>query len=241
MAGNSQRKLRILHTADVHMESLGDKACHSFEVLVDLAIKTKVDLVMIAGDLFDHNRVKDELVGFVAEQLRRLPVDVVILPGNHDCLIPDSVFNRAEFWNKSTNVQVFRAPHGETLDLPGLGVLIWGKAIDSYEGDLQPLAGIPRPQRTGRWHIAMAHGYYVGSKAPSFPSLQITQEELVSSGWDYIALGHLPVFRCVCDGPVKAYYCGTPSSLSSTVAIVDLADKTGIQVSCCSLQDRKII
>ena len=46
----------------------------------------EVDMLLIAGDLFDHNRVPDETIAFVQEQLRRLQRPVVILPGNHDCL-----------------------------------------------------------------------------------------------------------------------------------------------------------
>lgn len=158
MVDGSRMRRRILHTSDLHLASLGDRACHSLEALVELVIKTKVDLVIVAGDLFDHNKVGDNLVSFVAEQLQRLPVYVAIVPGNHDCLTPDSVFRRAALWRKCANVRVFRAPHGETLDLPGLGISLWGKSIDSYEHDVRPLAGIPRPQGNGQWHIAVAHG-----------------------------------------------------------------------------------
>ena len=234
MVDGSRMQRRILHTSDLHLASLGDRACHSLEALVDLAIKTKVDLVIIAGDLFDHNKVDDGLVNFVAEQVQRLSAYVAILAGNHDCLAPGSAFRRAGLWKNCANVRVFRAPQGETLDLPSLGVSLWGKSIDSYEHDVRPLAGIPRPKGDGQWYIAVAHGYCVGAGPPVFRSYHITQEEIITSGWDYIALGHLITFECVCDEPVKAYYCGSPS-LSGTVAIVDLAEETGVQVTCCSL------
>ena len=234
MTDSKRMPWRVLHTSGLHLVSLDDRACHSLEALVALAIKAKVDLVIVAGDLFDHNRVNDSLISFVVEQLQRLPVYVAILPGNHDCLASGSAFNRAELWQNCPNVRVFRAPHGEILDLPGLGMSLWGKSIDSYEHDVQPLAGIPRPQGNGQWHIAVAHGYYVGAEPPLFPSYQITEEEIVTSGWDYIALGHLVTFGCVCNEPVKAYYCGSPS-LSGTVAIVDLAEETGVQVTRYSL------
>ena len=234
MVDSSRMQRRILHTSDLHLASLGDRACHSLEALVELASKTKVDLVIIAGDLFDHNRVDDNLISFVVEQLQRLLVYVAILPGNHDCLATGSVFDRTELWKNCANVRVFRAPHGETLTLPGLGVSVWGKPITSFMSDIQPLAGIPRRQSNRQWHIAVAHGYYVDTQPPAFPSLHITQEEIVTSGWDYIALGHSVGFRCVCDEPVKACYCGSPS-VSGTVAIVNLAEETGVQVNCYSL------
>lgn len=230
MVDGSRRQRRVLHTSDLHLGLFGDSACQGLKEVVNLAISAKVDLVIVAGDLFDHNRVDENLVSFVVEQLRRLPVPVAILPGNHDCLTPDSVFERVELWQNCANVRIFRSPHGEMLNLPELGVLLWGKAHDSYDHDVLPLAGIPRPQRNGQWHIAVAHGYYVGVGPPLFPSYHITQEEIVTSGWDYIALGHMLPFGCVCSEPVKAYYSGSPS-LSGTMAIVDLVEETGVQVT----------
>jgi len=234
MADGSRMQRRVLHTADLHLEKLNDKAYHSLEALVNLAIEPKVDLVIIAGDLFDHNRVDDSVVSFVVEQLQRVPAYVAILPGNHDCLVPDSVYHRVELWKGATNVRIFREPQGETLVLPGLGVSLWGKANVSHDGDLRPLAGIPQPLEKGQWHMAVAHGYYVDDKPPRFPSLHITREEIVISRQDYIALGHWPVFRCVCSEPVKAYYCDSPP-LFGTVVIVDLAEETGVQVTRCPL------
>lgn len=230
MVNSGRKERRILHTSDLHLISVGDKACQSLEAVVDLAIKTKVDLVIIAGDLFDDNRVADDLVSFAVAQLQRLPVYVVVLPGNHDCLAPDSVYNRMELWRDAANIRIFRAPLGETFAFPSLGVSVWGKSIDSYESDLRPLAGIPQPQRNGQWHIAVAHGYYYSSAAPLLLSFHITEEEIVASGHDYVALGHLIAFGCVSSEPVKAYYSGSPS-LAGTLAIVDFSEETGVQVT----------
>lgn len=229
MTNSKRMRRRVLHTSDLHLAVLGDRACRSLEVLGSLTIKTEVDLVIIAGDLFDHDWVDDDLVSFVVGELQRWPAYVVILPGNHDCLVPGSAFDRTDLWKSCANVRIFREPQGEILDLPGLGVTLWGKSMDSYEYDVRPLAGIPNPQENGRWHIAVAHGFYVNREPPLFPSYHITHEEIVTSDWDYIALGHLINFSCVCDEP-KAYYCGSPS-LSGTVAIVDLSEEDGVQVT----------
>jgi hypothetical protein len=86
-----------------------------------------VDLVIFAGDLFDHNRIREDLIRFVTEQLQRLTVPVVILPGNHDCLIPDSIFDKTELWEDCGKLHIFMDPRGETLEIPELGVSLWGK------------------------------------------------------------------------------------------------------------------
>lgn len=117
---------RILHTSDLHMAFLGDKGCRGLESVVNTAIKRRADLLLVAGDLFDHNRVDEDLLEFVRAQFWRLPIPIVVLPGNHDCLVPGSVFSRTEFWKACRNLHVFRETHGETLDLPYLNVSIWG-------------------------------------------------------------------------------------------------------------------
>ena len=228
MVDDSKMPRRILHTSDLHLESLNDKGCRSLEAIIDIAIKVNVDLCIIAGDLFGHNRVNDNLVSFVVKQLRRLPAYAVLLPGNHDCLAPESVYHRAELWRDANNIRVFQAPQGETLPFPGL--LVWGKPLTSYTGTLRPLAGVSQHQGGGQWHIAVAHGYYVDTEPALFPSYNITREEIISANQDYIALGHVAAFRRVCDESVKVYYSGAPQ-VCGTVNIVNLKEKTGVQVT----------
>jgi DNA repair exonuclease SbcCD nuclease subunit len=224
---------RILHTSDLHLAFPDDNACQSLQGVVNLAIKSRVDILLVAGDLFDHNRVEDSLLEFVKEQFRRLPIPVVVLPGNHDCLVPGGVFSKSGFWQDCRNIHVFRETQGETLDLPHLNVSIWGKPIDTYMGDVHPLEDIPAAGNDDAWNIAMAHGYFVDTESPIHPSYHITEAEIEKADRDYIALGHVPVFRCVCDNPV-AYYAGSPS-MFGTAALVTLSEKTGVQVTRCTL------
>lgn len=240
MANGRRAKRRLLHTSDLHLELLDDSGCRSLKLVVDLAIKTNADLVVIAGDLFDSNRVSDDVVTFAVQHLRRLSVDAIIAPGNHDCLVPDSVYNRMYLWDDATNVRIFRALEGETLAFPDLGISVWGKPLASYGDDVGPLEGIPQPQRDGQWHIAVAHGYFMGPQSRPWASFHITTEEIIRSCRDYVALGDSHAFGCVCSGPVNAYYCGSPSSGTGTVAIVDLMDGTEVQVACYSLRELEV-
>jgi exonuclease SbcD len=98
--------LRIIHTADVHLgarhDDLGEQASAqrerqfaAFVATVDLAIAEKVDLVLIAGDLFDSNVQPRRSVERVAAQLKRLAeakIRVVILPGTHDVYDRSSIY-----------------------------------------------------------------------------------------------------------------------------------------------------
>ncbi len=201
------------------------------EALVDVSIGANVDLVLIAGDFFDSNRVENNVVSFVTEQLLRLYAHVVILAGNHDCLVPGSIYDRTEMWKGATNVHILREPEGETLKFPGLGISVWGKPAISYGDDGAPLGGMPQPRQEGQWHVAIAHGYFCGPGGRSWASFQITAEEIIASGQDYIAMGDSHAFTCVCSEPTKAYYSGSPSYATQSVAIIDLAENTGVQVT----------
>lgn len=219
---------RILHTSDLHLLTLNGPACKNFEAVINLGIKTQAELLIIAGDFFDRNRIADNLLEYVGEQINRLSIPVVILPGNHDCLVADSVYNRQDFWSRYRNVYIFRDGHGETIDFPALNISVWGKPIDSDLKDVHPLEGMPQPEDKNSWNIAVVHGYFVQSLPRMPSSYSFTEAEILGTSWDYIALGHIPLFRMVCDDPA-AYYSGAPTP-EGTAALIELNVEKGIQV-----------
>lgn len=210
---------------------LDDSGCRGLEAVVDLAVTADVDLMVICGDFFDSNRVKDDVVRFAVQELQRADVETVIVAGNHDCLVAESVYNRVEPWTGASKVRILRGLDGETLVLPHLGISVWGKPLATYGDGAAPLEGMPPSQEDGRWHLAVAHGYFMGPQSRPWASFHITSEEIAASRRDYVALGDSHAFACVSGGPVKAYYSGSPCSGTETVAIVDLDDRTGVRVT----------
>ena len=245
MIPEKRKQLRILHTSDVHVgegdsgkaEYLESHAPQSLKAVVDLAIRTNADMVIFAGDLFEWNSVSHDVVNFTLEQLRRLPVPAIILPGNHDCLDSNSIYHKVDFLKAAPNVHIFTDLDGETFSFPNLDVAVWGRPIYSYENDFRPLSSIP-PRGRERWHIAVAHGFYVKPEPDTFFNVrmcwQISREEIVATCRDYVALGHTEGFACVCNEPVKAYYSGSPSTTGAAL-IVDFVDGMEPQVIPCPL------
>ncbi len=229
---------RILHTSDIHLDRPGDTPSLCLEKLVDVAIEREVDLVLIAGDLFDHNRIGEKVFGATLTQLGRLSVPVVILPGNHDCLIPEAVLLRPEF-QENDDIHVIDSPDGEILDMPSLGLSFWGRSLSSYEADIRPLVGLPATIRVDRWNIVIAHGYHANGSAANLRGLIISDDDIAASArWDYVALGHIPVFRCVSSEKPVAYYSGS-ASVVGTVVLVDFDEETGTQVTSVSCRDEE--
>jgi DNA repair protein SbcD/Mre11 len=229
----SRRPLRLLHTADVHLEgdgygdsgAGGDVGRRTFRRIVDRALTDDVDLLLIAGDLFDHNRVSDDTVGFVRAELDRFRRPIVILPGNHDCLEPNGVHARHDLTRGAPHVRVIRALDGELLELPELDAVVWGRGMREHAIAFQPLAGIPRRDE-GRWCLGMGHGFFFDAGERPDRSSPIFADQIRDSGWDYLALGHHHVQTDVSQGGVTAYFAGLPG----TVLSVECSAAAGIRV-----------
>jgi DNA repair exonuclease SbcCD nuclease subunit len=219
----------VLHTADLHLDGdaygrAEDLPAHRereqrvFRQVIDRALADQVDLVLIAGDLFDHNRVSDESVAFVRAELARLRQPVVILPGNHDCLETNGVHDRHDFAKDAGHVRVIRRLDGETIDFPELDLVVWGRGMAEHAPSFQPLAHIPsRDPR--RWCLAMGHGFFYDERQRPERSSPIFAEEIRDTGWDYVALGHHHLQANVSQPGVTAWYAGAPG----TVVRVDFA------------------
>jgi DNA repair exonuclease SbcCD nuclease subunit len=208
--------VRILHTSDVHADD-SPTGVQAVAALVDLALAREVDAMVIVGDFFDHNRVEAAAGQAVVDELTRLPVPVVVLPGNHDPLMAGTVYERLAL---PSHVRLIVDGDGETVVLDGLDVEIWGKPHLSYD-DNRPLAGLP-PRGTARWQVALAHGQLVQGSGDLHRSYLITREEIEASERDYVALGHWDVPRNVSTETVVACYSGSPSR-KAVCALVTMA------------------
>jgi exonuclease SbcD len=243
---SSRRPLSILHTADVHLDSdgYGDtarQAAHRergrrvLTRIVDLALADRVDLLLIAGDLFDHNRVPDDTADFVRAELGRLRQPVVIMPGNHDVMVANGVHDRHDFAAGASHVHVIRRLDGETIDFPELDAVVWGRAMQEHTPAFQPLAHVPvRDDR--RWCLAMAHGFFYPERQRPERSSPIFADEVRDTGWDYLALGHHHVRADVSQGAVTTYYAGAPllewgdEQAAGSVLRVDFSAAAGVRV-----------
>ncbi len=224
--------LRVLHSSDVHLDVLGDRRAISLERIVDLAIGSNADLIIIAGDVFDRNRVKSDLIEFMVEQLNRFPGHTALLAGNHDCLAPESVFFRPQ-WEQAERVCIFTGEDGEAFHLPHIETTIWGRPLLTYGDGPPPLEDMPAPDERARWNLAVAHGYLREEDDPAraWASFQITPEHVAESGMDYIALGDSHAFKHLVFGESTVCYSGSPSSGTHTVAIVDFHEEQGVTVN----------
>src|SRR5437773_12515721 len=88
----------IVHSSDLHLgvdDSFSDHdRLAALPKVLTAANKVGADVVVLAGDTFDNHRQPLELLEHAAQMLRDYRNPIVILPGNHHPLTPDTVYRR---------------------------------------------------------------------------------------------------------------------------------------------------
>lgn len=153
-----------------------------------LANKHEVHAVLVAGDVFDMQGVSDRTIRQLFAQLDAFRGDWVMIAGNHDAALAESVWTRArELGCVPANVHI---PQGTGIvSLPGADVLAapltqrhtYGdvtEAFDSLESD------------AGRLRIGLAHGSVAGRLDAAIDSANpIAADRASRARLDYLALG----------------------------------------------------
>ncbi len=212
------RSLKITHTSDVHLndEADGVRVREAFAQVVDTVLDTASDLFLIAGDLFDHNEVRRGTVEFVYTQLARVSCPTVIIVGNHDCWDERSIIRRMDFRKAGRHITLLDNADGAQVAFPDLHATVWGRCMTDHDRSNKPLAGVP-PRRGNMWHIGMAHGLY-SDEADADRSSLITPQEIGTSGFDYLALGHVHAHRQMRHGDTLACYPGVAAAHMGTIS-----------------------
>lgn len=156
--------------------------------ILALADAERVDAVLCAGDLFEHDRVTPDTVAFLQASFARTDRRIVLAPGNHDWLSPRSPYAVTDW---SPNVHLFRETSLTALPLAD-GLTLWGAAHRAPANTDGFFAGF-RPDREGI-HLALAHasersllGWQEAGKQPHAP---FDAAEIAAAGISHAFLGH---------------------------------------------------
>lgn len=225
--------LRLLHTADVHLGArhadLGDRAATqrerqfaAFVATIDLALAEKVDLVLIAGDLFDSNVQPRRSVERAAAQIKRLVearIRVVIAPGTHD------VYDRASIYRAydlaalsgavgSDLVTVLDPEHTE-VQLKPLDLIVHGRCFATKRAPFSPLQGVNTSNDDrAAWHVGLLHASIAIEGKTDGDEVVISTDEIAASHLDYLALGHWHSTSKGKAGKTTYAYSGAPEPIA---------------------------
>ena len=205
--------VKILHAADLHMDSPFDslppekamaRRREQRENLMRLSRIVRdegVQLVLLAGDLFDSAASCADTGETLVAALEAMEVPVFIAPGNHDFLSKKSPYAYLPF---SENVHVFTSPTIRAVELPSLGCRVWGAGMIAPESP-PLLRGFFAPS-SDCVELMVLHGDMTGG-----PYGPVTEEEIAASNLDYLALGHVHTFSGILTAGKTAYaYPGCP-------------------------------
>jgi DNA repair exonuclease SbcCD nuclease subunit len=214
------RPFRFIHAADLHLDSpfrglretspdfadaLRTATFRAFDRIVGHAIESKVDFLLVAGDLYDsRDRSLPALVEFrrQMERLAERDIPVFIVHGNHDPL--DGWGSRFQM---PANVCVF---DGEARAEP---VIRLGRTIarvtgvsHTHERVTDNLARSLPAVRPGddAYAIALLHAN-VGRQSGHAEYAPAPVSDLVEAGFDYWALGHVHSRAVLSSSPAIVY------------------------------------
>ncbi len=205
---------RILHTADwqlgLKLRFLsGDRGARArlerFQVLHRLAAAARehqVDVVVVAGDVFDDNGVGPSTLAATRDALRDFDVPVLLLPGNHDSAGPDAALRRLD---APDHVRVLTTR--DRVELPDLHIYPCPLMRRHQQED--PTDALPPRQDGDPVRVALAHGGTRRfSERTETPNL-IDADAVIAKGFDYLALGDWHGTYRVSE---RAWYSGAPEA-----------------------------
>ncbi len=221
--------LRLLHTADwqigrIHSQFEPDDAAALFEArfqvverLAALAREHAVHAVLVAGDVFDAQTVADKTIRRLFLALQGYPGPWLLLPGNHDAALAESV------WTRAVRLGVVGPNHHLCLDpaprlidrqpgtsADGAFALLPAPLVQRHtHGDLTEwFATAATP--TGLPRIGLAHGCVQGVLPEDIDSANpIAPGRAAQAGLAYLALGDWHGSQRI---DARCWYAGTPET-----------------------------
>ncbi len=198
--------MKILHCSDIHLDSSMERnltaaqarernaeVCATFARMAAYAAEQGVTAVIIAGDLFDTQRVAAQTAGFVLDTIRATRgVDFLYLRGNHD------VFG-FEGWDLPENLKIFgtRWTYHRYENVTVAGMDMERDKWDACYDELN------LPEDTV--NIVTLHGQISTQPGEELIALP----KLKRKNIDYLALGHIHAYQTgTLDDRGSWCYCG---------------------------------
>lgn len=207
--------IKVLHLSDIHLNSgysnksekvrkqLKNCLKQSLVNAFDYAISHFCDVIMIAGDLFDHDKISFEDEQFVINEFERVlkaGIHVAYCSGNHDPLGTFPFKSKLSLYDK---LHIFlddcvRIDLVHSRDNTPFEIISVGHQSKSEQRDL--ISTFPRKDgfitRIGMAHASVPSALTTSDKIAYMATAQHTIESL---NYDYFALGHIHIRQLLND------------------------------------------
>ncbi len=215
--------LKLVHTADWHLgkrfltfperdrAKLTRARLAAVERAFGIARGMSADAVLCAGDLFDDPDPLPQWWEPLAQKLAGLDPHrpVFLLPGNHDPLIPGSVYQEGHPFRRALPSWVHVVDRPDFTYSLKENAILYAVPCCSRSGQEDPTLAIPaREAGDRRIRIGMVHGstMEIEDCQNNFP---IARDAAARRGLDYLAIGD---HHGYCEHPGPTVYPGTPEA-----------------------------
>ncbi|MBK5930146.1 metallophosphoesterase family protein [Halochromatium salexigens] len=238
---------RFLHTADWQIgrqygrfkpedaAAIAEARFTAVERLAALASAQQVDAVLVAGDVFDAQTVSDRTIRRLFNALQGYAGPWLLLPGNHDAALAESVWSRARrIGAVPANVELLLEPEPHLYPEAGFAILPAPLTQRQTMADLTAwFDQAETPPELLR--IGLAHGSVQGLLAEEIDSANpIAAERAERARLDYLALGDWHGLKQI---DARTWYSGTPEQErfkdngAGQALIVEIAQPTSAAIS----------
>jgi DNA repair exonuclease SbcCD nuclease subunit len=211
---------RFLHTADWQIGRqyttfpeddavpLAEARVAAVQRLAALAVQQAADAVLVAGDVFDLQTVSERTLRQLFNALKGFDGPWVLMPGNHDAALAESVWTRAQRLGV-VPAQVHLALRPEAVLLPQVGLAVLPAPLTqrhTFDDATAWFDLADTPEDLVR--VGLAHGSVLGLLAEHIDSPNpIAPDRAERARLDYLALGDWHGCREV---NARTWYSGTP-------------------------------
>lgn len=181
-----------------------------FRHTVDTLVAEQPDAIIIAGDVFHTVRPPNAAIVFAFQQLHRLrealpKSAIIVVGGNHDT--PRSAESGSILRLFSAAGVDVVAEEAQRLVYPALDLSVLVVPHQALMGDVRPAL---EPDGTAQHQVLALHGEIAGTfpsdhAAMEYGGAVLTEGDLQSERWSYVALGHYHVMHQVNE---RAWYAG---------------------------------
>jgi exonuclease SbcD len=227
--------MKVLHLADTHLgfsayrkvteDGVNQREMDvydAFSQCIDYAVKTKPDLVLHAGDLFDSVRPTNRAITVALQQILRLSkenIPFIVISGNHETPKLRETGNIFSIFEHLENVYPIHNNRYETVSLKNKDGTVVIHAIPQCQSPKEFDLNLKKitQDKKADFNLLMAHGAVAGIKEfkmNEFNELFIPVKNL-QDDFDYIALGHYHMNTKLQE---NAFYSGSTEHLSFTEA-----------------------
>ncbi len=175
--------------------------------IAELATERGVDAVLVAGDVFEDNLVSNETVHALIHAMEGFKGPWVLIPGNHDPSLAESVWHRMRTLGSGANVFITLEP--QAIPLAG-GRLVILPAVLKRKHEFEDLTATWERINTpaGALRVGLAHGSVEGLLPGEAEATNPVAADCAARAClDYLALGD---WHGTCRISERTWYSGTP-------------------------------